>query len=90
MFGNEAPLFVIAKNAVWDMSTAGPGALALVAGAPNLTWPKTHEAKDMAARLAAMPNPNSAPARQLKEQMLAARTAHASGHRLSSPHWPTR
>jgi hypothetical protein len=79
MFGNEAPLFMTVKDAVSAMSTAGPGALALVAGAPNLTWPKTHEAKDMAARLAAIPNPNSAPARQLKAQMQTARTAHASG-----------
>jgi hypothetical protein len=79
MFGDEAPLFMTAKNAVWAMSTAGPGALALVAGAPNLTWPKTHEAKDMTARLAAMLNANSVSARQLRRQMLAARVAHASG-----------
>jgi hypothetical protein len=79
MFGDEAPLFTTAKDAVWAMSTAGPGALALVAGAPNLTWPKTHKAKDMAARLAQMLDPNSVPARQLRVQMLTARVAHASG-----------
>jgi hypothetical protein len=79
MFGGDAKLFASVTDAVQEVSTAVRGGLALVAAAPNLTFRKTHDAKDTQARLDAVDDPDSPEARQLAARMDASRIAHAAG-----------
>lgn len=78
MFEKDGSLFAHTSAVVGEMSSAISGALVLAATAPNLTWAKSHAAKDMNATLSALKQ-SSAKAAEVRARLAAAQEQHQAG-----------